>query len=92
MMLRNVLLVITLAWLAIGAWAALMFGAWPMLVFPAIVAAGIVFERFRYQGNASDAAPGDWRPTNERFLDEETGRPVVVWFNPTTGERKYVDD
>lgn len=91
-MLRNVVLAIALGWLAVGAWAAMMFGAWPMLLFPAIVVAGIVFERFRYDGNATDAAPGDWRVTNERFLDEETGRPVTVWFNSTTGERKYVEE
>jgi hypothetical protein len=92
MMLRNVVLAISLGWLAIGTWAAMMFGAWAMLIFPAIVVGGIVFERFHYRGNATDAAPGDWRPTNERFLDDETGRPVVVWFNPTTGERKYVEE
>ena len=92
-MLRNVVLGVGLAWLAIGSWLTLVDAAgWPMLVVPAIVVAGIVFERVNYRGNASDTADPGWRPTNERFLDEATGRPVTVWFNATTGERRYVDD
>lgn len=34
----------------------------------------------------------DWRPTDERFVDPETGKLVTVWFEPSTGERRYVDD
>jgi len=51
-----------------------------------------VFERVNYRGNASTPLDANWRPTNERFLDEATGRPITVWFNATTGERRYVDD
>ena len=92
-MLRNLLLALALGGFAVALWLTIFdLAAWPAFVFPGLVVCGIVFERFHYSGNASDAAPGDWRPTNERFLDEETGRPVVVWFNSTTGERKYVDD
>ena len=92
-MLRNVVLGLGLAWLAIGLWMTLLDAAgWPMLVVPAIIVAGVVFERVNYRGNASDPADPAWRPTNERFLDEATGRPVTVWFNAATGERRYVDD
>jgi len=32
------------------------------------------------------------RPTDERFVDPETGHLVTVWFDPVTGERRYVAD
>lgn len=94
MILRNTVLAVALIWLALGGWLATIDpGAWPMIVIPATPLVGIIFERFHYSGNASAASPrGDWRATNERFLDDETGRPVLVWFNPTTGARKYVED
>jgi hypothetical protein len=63
--------------------------AWPMLLAAGLFVAGTVFERFYYRG--SDALDGDWQPTSEKFLDEESGRPVTVWFNPKTGARRYVD-
>lgn len=92
-MLRNVVLALGLAWLAVGLWVTLVDAAgWPMLIVPAILVAGIVFERVNYRGNASTPLDANWRPTNERFLDEATGRPITVWFNPATGERRYVDD
>lgn len=92
-MLRNVVLALGLAWLAVGLRLTLADAAgWPMLIFPAIIVAGIVFERVNYRGNASDTTDPNWQPTNERFLDEATGRPITVWFNAATGERRYVDD
>lgn len=35
---------------------------------------------------------GNWRATGEKFVDPETGELVTVWFDPTTGERRYVAD
>ena len=45
-------------------------------------------------GRASAAPPrgAAWKPTDERFIDPETGEPVAVWFDPATGERRYVAD
>ncbi len=93
-MLRALLLVVALVGLVVGLWAvAMQWTAWPMLIFPALLLVGIVFERVHYRGSASVESPDrNWRPTNERFLDEATGRPVTVWFNPTTGERRYIDE
>lgn len=34
----------------------------------------------------------NWRPTDERFVDPETHKTVTVWFDPATGERRYVAD
>lgn len=33
----------------------------------------------------------DWPPTGEKFIDPASGKPVEVWFDPSTGARKYVD-
>ena len=66
-------------------------GVWPTLIFAALVLAGILFERRRY--GAAEARPtgGAWRETGERFVDDVSGRPVTVWYNEGTGERRYVD-
>jgi hypothetical protein len=61
-------------------------------LFAAIIVAGIVFERINYRGNASTPFDANWRPTNERFLDEANGRPITAWFNAATGERRHVGD
>lgn len=34
----------------------------------------------------------DLRPTDERFVDPETGQLVTVWYDPVSGERRYVAD
>ena len=33
-----------------------------------------------------------WKATGERFVDPETGKLVAVWFDPQSGERRYVED
>lgn len=33
-----------------------------------------------------------WQPTEERFIDPETGKLITVWFDSETGERRYVDE
>lgn len=45
-------------------------------------------------GIARRAPPrgGGWRATEERFVDPESGELVTVWFDPETGERRYVAD
>jgi hypothetical protein len=91
-MLRRLVMIAAALWFAAAVAMALWDAtSWPMLVMAALFLFGTVFERFYYRGaEASPDAPG-WRPTAERFLDEETGRLVTVWFNPGTGERRYVD-
>jgi hypothetical protein len=62
------------------------------LFWSAIIVAGTVFERYRYKRIAAAAPNGNWVRTAERFFDDETGKPVTVWVDPKTGERKYVAD
>lgn len=93
-MLRAIVLVVAVVALGFGAWLVTFdLAGWPALVFPSLLLVGILFERVHYTGNAKAGEPDkNWAPTQERFLDEATGRPVTVWFNATTGERKYVDE
>ena len=95
-MLRAALLVIggvMLAAAAIGALAGCRLAVMiPLAVWGAILAGGLLVERWRYQA-LTDARPGrNWQATPERFVDPETGRLVTVFFNPATGERRYVAD
>lgn len=64
--------------------------AWPCLAVAALLAVGVFYERTYYRGAAAPRGAG-WQPTAERFRDEESGAMVTVWFNPATGERRYVE-
>ena len=65
-------------------------GIAPMVIGLAVMLS-LVFEG-RYRGIERDRAPtGDgWQRTGEMFRDEESGAWVNVWFNPRSGERRYV--
>lgn len=62
------------------------------IIWGALIVIGIVFERFRYKSLANKPPPGNWVRTTERFVDDETGKPVTVWVDPATGARSYVAD
>ena len=65
--------------------------SWPMLLAAGVLLLGTLGEQWRYQRGQS-AHPSDaWRATAECFVDPETGRVVRVLYEPTTGERRYVD-
>jgi hypothetical protein len=51
---------------------------------------GLVVERWRYKALTSRRPGPDWVPTNERFVDPESGHLVTVFYQPSTGERRYV--
>jgi hypothetical protein len=55
-----------------------------------VLLVGLAIERWRYK-TLADRPPGpDWIATDERFIDPESGRPVTVYQNPATGERRYI--
>jgi hypothetical protein len=72
---------------------ALMSGAAEAAPMPAIlgvvVLVGVAFERWRYKPLIASAGPG-FHPTEERFIDPESGRAVQVYVHAETGERRYV--
>lgn len=91
-MLRIVLLVLSGL-----AFAAAVVGLWPdgrqtwaPAVVTGIVFLGIVFENFRYKRLQRGVPGGGWQDTGERFVDPESGETVSVWFDPASGERRYV--
>jgi len=51
---------------------------------------GLAIERWRYKRLAARPPGPEWQATGERFVDPETGRLVTVYFQPATGERRYV--
>lgn len=62
-----------------------------LIVLGALLLLGLVFEQ-RYRQARPDPRPGPgWQRTGERFRDEETGCWMEVWFNPASGERRYVE-
>jgi len=92
MILRTILLFIAIVAFA-GALSGTLVdpGVWPSLLFTGLLFVGVVFERVRY-GAAQRRPVGEtWQETTERFIDDESGRPVTVWFDPATGARRYVD-
>jgi len=94
-MLRNVLMLMSLAALGTGAMC-LVLGADPpgsmLLIWSAILLAAVVYERFRYKP-LSQARPGPgWERTSERFVDAESGRTVTVYVQSASGERQYVEE
>jgi hypothetical protein len=66
---------------------------WPTLPFaliPAILLLGLLVERFIYKPICSERPGPGWERTLERFADPRSGRNIVVYYNPRTGERRYV--
>ena len=58
-----------------------------LVVMGAIVA---LFGWDRYRGGRkAPSGPADAAPTDEVFIDPETGRRMRVWFDPATGRRDY---
>ena len=61
-----------------------------LAVWAAICLIGLAVERWRYKP-LGERPPGPaWQATGERFIDPETGKLVDVYFDPHTGERRYV--
>ena len=56
-----------------------------------LIVLGTVFERWRYR--PPDARPVTrWEPTGERFEDPQTGQIMQVYYDPASGQRRYVND
>lgn len=93
-MLRSVLLILGVALTAAALLAALV-GWLPLGAHLAIPGLVLLFAmlnelRRRYKPIRPDPPGADWIETPERFVDPETGKDVTVYYQPSSGERRYV--
>ncbi|MBX9885810.1 MAG: hypothetical protein K2X68_12645 [Novosphingobium sp.] len=63
-------------------------GGFPLFLFAALVALGTVFDAGYLAKRRS--ARGSWQRTAEREVDHQSGQILEVWYDPVTGERRYV--
>ena len=80
----------------LGGLVALVTGICPpafvFIMWGVVIVAGTVFERVIYKRIlAARPGPG-WERTTERFIDDQTGKPVTVYIEPKTGERAYIHE
>jgi hypothetical protein len=91
-MLRTTVLIIAGIVAAIGAALILTGVTLPgiqALVMGGLVVIGILLER-RYPHNTQQP-DSRWQATGERFVDPTSGKDVEVYYDPTSGERRYVE-
>ena len=51
---------------------------------------GLSVEHWRYKPVSARTPEQGWVATNERFVDPESGQLITVYYQPSTGERRYV--
>ena len=90
-MLRKGLLGVGLIMLAVGVigWGR-NAGTEALAIPGAILAVAVLIERYVYKPLRQDAPGAGWEQTGERFTDPGSGQLVIVYYNPRTGERRYV--
>lgn len=62
-----------------------------VLILGVLVAISAALEPIYGRADGKPAGAG-WQSTDEKFIDPETGKLVTVWFDPETGERRYVEE
>ncbi len=94
-MLKRSLITAAVAFVLSG--IALFLGSyylWPLgsewFIIGAIVLVAVIFESSRYRPKIDRNAAG-WEATGERFVDPTSGKLLEVRYNPTSGERDYVE-
>jgi len=64
---------------------------WVIVAAVVVGAVAAVFGWDRYRISRK-AAGESLQPSNEVFTDPASGKPMRVWYDPTTGEREYRPD
>lgn len=63
-----------------------------LVVVVVVVVVGIIIAIFgwdRYRGGRQRGGPAEAQPTDEVFVDPETGKRMRVWYDASTGRREY---
>ena len=93
-MLRTALFAVSGVLLAGAGWVAVAgcrLGVTLELALPGLVLLfGLAAERWRYKPVTGPRPGPDWVRTSERFVDPESGKLITVFYQPSTGERRYV--
>ena len=80
----------------LGAAVVAVLARWPvpliiwLALMGLVLTAGILFERGRYKPAAPRPPGPEWVATDERFVDPASGETVTVFYQPATGERRYI--
>jgi hypothetical protein len=93
-MLRSAIVAVGAVCLVGGLLALVLTRTLPAAVFVvwgAILLLGTLYERVRYKTLLRET-PRNAVRTNERFVDDDTGKTVTVFIDPKTGDRSYVED
>jgi hypothetical protein len=59
-------------------------------VIGALLVTAVLVERYVYKPIGNEPPGPGWDKTAERFADPRSGKEVTVYFNPGTGQRRYV--
>lgn len=93
-MLRTALLIVGVAALGAAVLASAAGAPFPLAIwlglFGVMLVGGILVERGRYKPAAPERPGPGWIATDERFIDPQTGKEVTVYYQPASGERRYV--
>ena len=87
----GVLILLGLVGFVAGTAEAPGFPAIPVFIFGSVVVVTALIEPVYGKLVSRPPLSAGWRPTGEKFIDPASGKLVEVWFDPATGERKYVD-
>jgi membrane protein implicated in regulation of membrane protease activity len=61
----------------------------PYLICGGVLVIAVLCERWRYRRKEHNH-DSQWQQTGERFEDPETGQTLEVYYDPVSGERRYV--
>ena len=90
-MLRMALFVLGGLLLLWGVVLALIGGGFLGPMIPGVLLLlALLAERYVYKPIREDVLGPEWQRTAEQFTDPKSGRAVVVYFHPRTGERRYI--
>jgi len=63
-------------------------GGLPLLILAALILLGTLFDAGYLARRRSGR--GVWQLTPEREIDHQTGQILAVWYDPVSGERRYL--